>query len=118
LSSSEWPRAERNCALAVLFEAQVNRGEKAVEVSDVVDDEPALLGIAAAPLARPVEAALCRIVERGALEAAVVSGFQPAESVHRLEIAGPLLVSIDADRKVTSIPVDGEDRSGLRVGVC
>lgn len=51
-----------SASLAVLLEAQVDRGERAVYVSDAVDGEPAFQCIAAAPVTIPGEAAHYRIM--------------------------------------------------------
>src|SRR4029077_1735722 len=59
-------------AFAVLLEAHVDRSERSADVGHVVDDKPALQRVAAAPVARPTQAALYRIVEGIALEVAVV----------------------------------------------
>ena len=90
-------------AFAVLLEAQVDRGEAAVEVGGAVDHEPACQRVAATPLAAPAEAALRRVVEGVAAEVAVVPGLQRRDAVHRLEVARPPhLAAVDAPILVSS----------------
>lgn len=91
------PVQSGNSALAVLLETQVDRGERAVDVSDAVYGEPTFLGIAAAPITRPIEATEHRIIKRVALEAWVITPLKLADRIHGLEIAIPPRVSIDAD---------------------
>ena len=106
-------------AFAVLLEAQVDRSESTSGIRDVVDDEPALQGIATPPVAGPVEATFCRVVERIALKARVVAGLELIETAHRLEIAAPLLLSGDTHRKAAPARYDRKSciRLCVRVGL-
>ena len=96
--------------LAVLFEAQVDGGERTADISDAVDGEPTLQGIATASVARPIETAQNWIVERIALQAGVVTWLELSERVHGLEITGPLLGTTDPDCKVTRVGCDRKGR--------
>ena len=104
-------------ALAVLFKAQVNGRERAVQISDAVDYKPALQGIAAASVAGPIKTAQHRIVKRVALQARVVPRLELSERVHGLEIAGPLFIPIDPYRQVTRVGSYRESRGRLCVRV-
>ena len=91
------PVQSGRAALAVLFEAQVDRCERAVYVSDAVDGEPALQGIAAAPITIPREATQHWIIKRVALKTRVITGLKLADRIHGLEVASPQFVSIDGE---------------------
>ena len=105
--------------LAALLEAQVDGGERAADIRDAVDDEPALQGIAAAPVTRPIKTAFEWVVKRVALQARVVTRLELSELAHGLEITCPLLVSIDSYRQVTCVGSDrkGRGRLSVRIGL-
>ena len=91
------PMQSGDATLAVLLEAQINRGKYTVDIGDAVDSEPAPLGIAAAPITRPIEATKHRIVKRIALEARVKTRLKLANRIHGFEATIPPCVSIYAD---------------------
>ncbi len=84
---------------AVLLEAQVDRGERAVDVCDIVDDEPALKATAAAPLTGPAETAHYRVA-RVALKPGVITWLELSERAHGQEVSAPPFVSVNPHRKV------------------
>lgn len=79
---------------AVLFETQVDRRHLPQRIADAVDDEPALQGIAPAPVAGPAQAALGGVMEGIALQVAVIAGLQSRQACHPVEFAIP---AADAD---------------------
>jgi len=81
----------------MLFEGEVDFRQLVVDIGEAVNRERTREGVATAPFTIPAEAALGRVVERVALEAGVTTGLELAERAGGLEIAGPPLVSANAD---------------------
>ena len=99
----------------MLLEAQVDRSERAANVSDVVDSEPASQGIAASSVAKPIEATKCRAATR---KIGVIARLKLAERIHGLEDSSPDIESADTYCKSASRRTDGEYRSRRSISVC
>jgi hypothetical protein len=98
----------------MLLEAEVNRREDGIGIRDFVYDKPAGKCVTAASLSRPFETASRGIVERIALQVAVITGLKFIDAIHGLEIAGPFNTINDH----AEVSPRGTDRLlRLRVGV-
>lgn len=107
----------RCSALAMQFEAQVDCGDDVVYIRNAVYDKPAGKGVAAPPLAEPIEAAARGIVEWVAHQVTVVPWLELTETKHGLEIAPPVLISGNSYGEVIARCADGNQGVGLGVSV-
>src|SRR5256885_16493002 len=99
----------------MLFVSQVQSSQGTVAIRGVVDGKPTREGIAAPPLAGPVEATLSRVVEGVPAEIGVIARFDLTDRAHGLEVSEPPLGSIYADRYVPSC--GSYDNAGIDRGV-